>query len=281
MAGYEAPGKLNGKVALVTGAARGIGKAIALELARAGADVIVASRSIETRETMPGSLTETAEAIKAFGRRALPVKTDVSVPQEIDALVKTSLDSFGRVDILVNNAAYMGRAWYHDIWNLSRENWNLQFTINVTAPFHLTQALAPRMKEQGGGLVLNISSGAGNLPVQSPQRASSPASASGGTSSSLAYGVTKAALNRFTAAIAQQLLPANIAAIALDPGGTRTEMYELAMAGGRMAVSASNAHPVEVPAKAALYLLTCDDPFLYTGQVIVAAELVRRHRLLG
>jgi NAD(P)-dependent dehydrogenase (short-subunit alcohol dehydrogenase family) len=96
---------LEGRVALVTGASRGIGRETALELARRGADVVVAARTVEPRSKLPGTIGETVAAIEGLGRRALAVRTDMANPSDIEALAEQALETFGRVDVLVNKAA--------------------------------------------------------------------------------------------------------------------------------------------------------------------------------
>ena len=256
--------KLRGKVALVTGSSRGIGKAIVMELAKEGADIVVAARTVEKKDWIPGTIGDTVDEVKALGRRALAVQADLVNRADIDNLAKTALDAFGRVDILVNNAAFFGKAAYHTAWEMSVKSWDLQIALNLTAPFLLCHALAPRMKEQGGGIIVNVSSGSAIPGPDSPP--------------GIAYGTSKAALNRLTFSLARDYRPANIAVVALDPGFTRTEITEIgAAAAGR---DASNAHPVEVPAKAAWHLITFGDPMWYTGKVVVAADLVREHNLV-
>ena len=225
---------LAGKTALVTGSSRGIGKAIALGLARLGADVAVAARTVERKEWIPGTIGETVEEIEALGRKALAVQADLSRREDVENLVERTLEAFGRVDVLVNNAAFLGKAAYHRAWDLSLRSWGLQMEVNVTVPFALTSALAPQMRERGGGMVLNVTSGSADTD-----------------SSGLAYGVTKAALNRLTSGMALDYRDDNIVVVALDPGFTRTEIAEVAASG--VGMDASDAHPVAVPAKAAAY----------------------------
>ena len=128
----------------------------------------------------------------------------------------------GHVDILVNNAAFLARAASHRAWGLSQKSWDVQVELNLTVPVALTTALAPRMRDLGGGIVMNVTSGAAHTD-----------------SSGLTYGVTKAALDRLTAGMANDYREANIVVVALDPGFTRTEIAEIAASGvGRDAADA-------------------------------------------
>jgi NAD(P)-dependent dehydrogenase (short-subunit alcohol dehydrogenase family) len=256
-------GKLNGKVALVTGGSRGIGKAIAVALAEEGADIVIAARTVERKDWIPGTLGDTQSAIEALGRRALAVRADLSDRADLDNLVRQSLETCGKVDILVNNAAFMGRATYDSAWDLSVKGWDLQWAVNLTAPFLLCRALAPQMRDRGGGLILNITSAAAESNSPHP---------------GVVYGPSKAAMDRLTELLAGQYRAASIAVIALQPGFTRTEIAEIGAAGAGL--SAEDAHPVELPARAAAYLLTCEDPMRYSGQIVQAVDLAREKNLI-
>ncbi|MBI2877815.1 MAG: SDR family NAD(P)-dependent oxidoreductase, partial [Candidatus Tectomicrobia bacterium] len=132
---------LAGKVAVVTGGGKGIGRAIALALADAGADVVVASRTVEALE-------QTVQEIQAKGRKALAVKTDLNVREDLDSLIKATMDQFQRIDILVNNAA---TSYLRSLFDFREDGWDKVFNINVTAIFILSREAAKIMKEQGGG----------------------------------------------------------------------------------------------------------------------------------
>ena len=254
----QAIASLAGQVALVTGASRGIGKAVALELARAGADVVVAARTLEQKSWLPGTLRETAEAVEALGRRSAPLQVDLSRTEDVERLAGEALAAFGRVDLLVNNAAFFGRAAYHSLEELTLKSWTLQFAVNVHAPFLLCKALAPGMVERGAGRIVNVTSGAGQ-PVESPVPG-------------FAYGSTKGALNVFTVGLNRDLRPSGVHALLLDPGYTRTEIAEHAE--GSSNTDISEAHPVEVPARATAWLAGCPEPQRYGGRIVVAADLV-------
>ena len=251
---------LENKVAVVTGSSRGIGKAIAIALAKLGADVVVTARTVEEKDWIPGTIGATAKEIEALGRRTFSIQADLTHREDIETLVTTVGRKFGHCDILINNAACFGKAAYHSSWELSLKSWDLQLALNVTAPFLLSQAFATGMKDRGGGLIMNVTSGAATEAV-----------------SGLGYGTSKAALNRMTLGMAHDYRDANIPVIALDPGFTRTEITEIAAAG--IGMDAKNAHPVEVPTKAALYLIT-HDPMSYTGEVVIAEDLVKDRGLL-
>ncbi len=136
------------RVAIVTGSGRGIGKAIALGLAEAGADVVVLARTAADVE-------KTAEEVRALGRKALALPTDVRVTDQISAMVETTLKEFGHIDILVNNA---GAAFLAPTLGLSEGGWDALIRENLKTPFLCSKAAAPAMIKQGGGRIINISS---------------------------------------------------------------------------------------------------------------------------
>lgn len=141
-------GKLDGKVALVTGASRSIGKAIAIGLAKEGAKLVLAARSVE-------DLNITAEGIRGAGSEALVVPTDVRVEEQIENLFKKTMEHYGRLDILVNNA---GAFYSSPIDKFPTEGWDDVISINLRAPFLCTRAAFGIMKGQGGGRIINIGS---------------------------------------------------------------------------------------------------------------------------
>lgn len=198
--------KLKNKVAIVTGASRGIGRDIALVFAREGAKVVAAARTDEDNPRIPGTIHVTVAKIEEMGGEGLAVKTDVTSEESVENLVRTTLDRYGRVDILVNNAAILVPG---EIKDMLVRHWDLIWRVNMRGPFLCIQAVLPHMIEQGWGHILNISSrgaiGPGPGPYSSPAR--------GGT----AYGATKAALERFTQGLAQEVFQYNIAANALSP----------------------------------------------------------------
>ncbi|HXY93992.1 MAG TPA: SDR family oxidoreductase [Acidimicrobiia bacterium] len=258
---------LHDKVALVTGASRGIGKAIAIELARQGADVVVAARTVDTRRRLPGTIGETVGEIQALGRRALAVPTDVTKAEELDALADRAVSQWGRVDVLVNNAAYTsGRALAQSVWEMSRDEWELQFATNVHAPFTLVKALAPRMRDQGGGVVVNITSRAAES-----QRVDPDSLHDFGRTGPLAYAASKAALNRMGNVLAAQLYEHGIAVITVEPGFVRTEF--VAMMEERGGYDATGAIPMSVPARVVAHLADSDHAMRYTGGVVRAPDL--------
>jgi NAD(P)-dependent dehydrogenase (short-subunit alcohol dehydrogenase family) len=194
---------LEGKVALVTGAGTGIGRATALALAEAGADVLVhyASSQAEARET--------AARVEALGRRARPLQADFSRRESVAALAEAAEGTWGRVDVLVNNAAWVEHAVDAQVegGDLGRHlpHWDRAFDVNLRAPYELTWRLAQGMKARGGGAVVNVASVAGMYAL---------------TDAPL-YSLTKAALLHFTRQAALQYAPL-VRVNAVAPGWTET-----------------------------------------------------------
>jgi len=259
----------NDKVAVVTGASRGIGKQTALALARRGVNLVLAARTEEPRAGTPGTLAETAEEIRALGCEPLAVRADLGVQTDLEQVVTAALERFGHVDILVNNAAYtVGRTLFTHVPDLARDQWEKHFAINVTAPLMLIQAFWNTMCERGGGVIVNVTSGAAMLrPVTTELHNETQLPENGP-----AYGASKAALNRMANVIAQEGLEHRIAVINVEPGFVLTETMAATFAAN--GVTETAAIPPEVPAAAIAFLCTCDDPMRYTGEVISAPALV-------
>jgi citronellol/citronellal dehydrogenase len=144
---------LHGRVAVVTGASRGIGKALAIRLAQEGADVVVAAKSEQSTEKLPGSIHETAEAIRALGRRALAIPTDVRDEDAIRNMIERTVSELGRIDILVNNA---GAIWTRPILETPPKRFDLMMGINVRAAYIACYYALPNMVKQQWGHVLNM-----------------------------------------------------------------------------------------------------------------------------
>lgn len=258
--------ELQGKVAIVTGASRGIGRQIALELARRGAKVVVAARTVEPHRRMPGTVGETVDAITAAGGEALAVQADVAKVEDLTRLVDATIEKFGRLDIVVNNAANTN-GLSAPIEEYSRDAWLQQFDANVHGPFSLMSLVTPHLRRQGGGAIINITSGAADLvPLNLARAADAPIR----LGAMIGYGSTKAALNRLTNALAPELAAANIVAACVDPGFTRTELVD--MLGEKGFVDADGAHSMMVPVDAVVGIITAKDPLKYAGQVVRAAS---------
>lgn len=259
---------LEGRVVVVTGAARGIGKAIALKFAERGCDVVIAARTETPRRTIPGTLGETAAAIEALGRRVVSVKADLAVQGDIERVFQRTMAEFGRCDILVNNAALTDRRVFGTLADLQREDLEQYLTVNLVAPFALTKLFAEPMKERGAGMIFNITSGAAEFRDMSLPP---------GREEGMVYGTSKAGLNRFSNAAARELAPYGIPVIAVDPGNTRTEVWEIVAS--KQPDIAAGGHPMSWPVDVVLFLATCDDPGAYSGTVVVTESFVKEKAL--
>jgi citronellol/citronellal dehydrogenase len=159
-------GALEGRVALVTGASRGIGAAIAQRFAAEGAQVAVTARTVDpTDQRLPGTIGETVDLITTAGGRAAAFRADLARPEERTRLVEEVGSAFGRIDVLVNNAAV---TYFTPVREFTARRFALMFEVQVTAPTHLAQLVVPGMVERGGGWILNVSSGAARHPGLPP-----------------------------------------------------------------------------------------------------------------
>ncbi|MCH8919735.1 MAG: SDR family NAD(P)-dependent oxidoreductase [Chloroflexi bacterium] len=240
---------LSGQVAVVTGASRGIGRAIAIEFARAGADVVVSARSSEKAPSkMPGTIEETAREVEAAGGRAIAVPTDVTDESQVQAMAQRTLDEFGRVDILVNNA---GVSFPAPFSKTPLKRWDLVMNVNLRGPVMCTQAFLPRMLEQGSGRIINISSYLAEVLMPGM----------------MSYSVSKIALEKLTQALAAELQPKKIAVNAL-----RIEV-NIATEGWQFLnpnIDYSDWAKPEAASETTLWLATRDPS--YTGRVVTIAE---------
>jgi NAD(P)-dependent dehydrogenase (short-subunit alcohol dehydrogenase family) len=254
------------RTAIVTGASRGIGRQIAIALGGAGFNVVVAARSVTPHGRLAGSIGETVRAVEAAGGRAIAVATDIRAAASIEALVAAAIEAFGGIDVLVNNAADTSGGT-PKLTDMEVPDWLGQFDTNLHGPLRLMQAVVPHLRQRGGGVIVNMTSGAADLV----DGISGEASVLGGER--LAYAASKAALNRLANALAPELAADNIVVVNVDPGFTRTELVDLMAAKG--VVDASAAVPMSTPTAAVLHLATSADAARYAGSIIRADEFVR------
>ncbi|MGB9724924.1 MAG: SDR family NAD(P)-dependent oxidoreductase [Nitrososphaeria archaeon] len=247
--------RLKNKVCLVTGASRGIGRAIAVTFGREGADVVVNySKSKDKAE-------EVVNEIVKFGRRAIAVKADVSNKDEVEVMVKTVIKEFGKIDVLVNNA---GITWKPtNILEGTREEWERVLGVNLIGTYYCIQAVAPYMIKQKYGKIINISSLASIGTTFGEQ---------------VAYGPSKAAINILTKRLAYELGQYNIYVNAIAPGLIRTEILSVGRSEEELQKLFNNianmtalrriGEPQDI-ANVALFLASDESNFV-TGQIIVA-----------
>ncbi|MFE0747659.1 SDR family NAD(P)-dependent oxidoreductase [Gordonia sp. NPDC058843] len=207
--------RLTGKVALVTGSSRGIGRGIARRLASEGATVVVTARSSKPspsvrngeNHVLAGSLAETVQAIEEAGGTAIAIPADLENPVDRDGLVDAVAEAAGGIDILVNNAGF---ADYSSIENMSEETFDRTVEHYLKVPFLLSQKAIPHMRKSGAGWIVNIGSSTGMSPIR-------PFRDYNKTSGDVIYAATKAAQHRFTQGLAAELLDDNIAVNAVGP----------------------------------------------------------------
>jgi citronellol/citronellal dehydrogenase len=243
-------GLLEGKVAVVTGASRGIGKAIALWYGREGASVVCTSRTTDAAPAkLPGTNDETAREIQAAGGRAIAVGCDVRLEEQVEHLREATVAAFGHCDILVNNA---GISYPGNSIGLSIKRWDLVMEVNVRGPFLTFKAFAPQMIERGGGTIINVSSGA------------SQAIGAG----RLSYSVSKVALDKMTVGLAAELAPQHVRCISLGLElPVLTEGFQLVNPGA----DTTGWESPDIMGEAALWLATHADE--YSGQVVTIRQL--------
>ena len=200
------------------------------------------------------------------------VKTDLASQHDLDRLIAVTLERHGHVDILVNNAAYtVGKALWAHVPELTRDQWEKGFAVNVTAPLMLIEGFWASMRERGGGVIVNVTSGASDLqPLGATTRLPGSTLPDNGP----LYGASKAALNRMANVIAGEGAPHNIAVINVEPGLVLTEVMEQTFNETGVDGARMGAIPPTVPARAIAYLCTCDDPMQYSGEIVSAPALV-------
>jgi NAD(P)-dependent dehydrogenase (short-subunit alcohol dehydrogenase family) len=255
-------GLLEGRVAIVTGASRGIGAEIARRFAAEGAAVAVAARTTEPGiSQFSGTINETADQIRAAGGTAIAVTANLAKAEDRERIVAETSSQLGQPDILVNNAAV---TYFTRVEDFTPKQFALMFAVQVEAPFQLAQLVLPGMRQRGAGWILNISSIAARHPVIPP----GPFAGRGGT----VYGMCKAAIERFSTGLAAELYPDNVAVNALSPTKVvptpGTVFHHLTTDGD------PNSEPTSVMAEAAL-MLCHRDPQSLTGRVTYSQELLQ------
>ena len=240
--------RLEGQVAIVTGASKGIGQAIALALSKEGAIVIVNGRNIE-------SIQKVVEEIKALGGQALPVKANVSNSKEVNKLVETTLNKYQKIDILVNNA---GVNELVPTLELTENQWNNIIDVNLKSQFLCSQAVAKQMMEQKRGKIVNMASIGAHV----------------GTPGQAAYATSKAGIVQLTKVLAVEWGKYNINVNAVSPGMTMTAMMEYLINERPDFIEGIKRIPLQRPARpedianVVLFLVSSESDYI-TGQEII------------
>ena len=254
---------LSGQIALVTGASRGIGKGIALELGVAGATVYVTGRTVDDGgAVVPGTVGATADEVTRLGGNGIAVRCDHGRDEEIQALFERIRREQGRLDILVNNAftapsqsIFEGKFWEHPA-----TLWDNFMHVGCRAHYFASHAAAPMMVEQRGGLIVNISSFAGAAYTFN-----------------VAYGVGKAAVDRMAKDMAVELRPYDVTCVSLWPGVVRTEYLVKQHAEGRIPFAIENGESPRFTGRAVVAVASDPRRIEKTGQVLICYEIAHEY----
>jgi NAD(P)-dependent dehydrogenase (short-subunit alcohol dehydrogenase family) len=270
-------------VALVTGASRGIGKAIAVNLARAGYDVAIVARTVnegEEREhsstvarsdtsALPGSLESTAALIRAEQREALVVPGDLLDRASLGAAVATVLERMGRVDVLVNNGRYVGPGHMDRFLNTPTSLLDAHLEANVMAPLVLARLVLPQMIERGDGLIANITSGVAWMEPKAP-------AGEGGWG--LGYAISKGALHKVAGVLHAEVHPLGVSCVNIEPGYVATERIAQDMA--RFGYDAGAGAPPDAIGAAVAWLAQDGRAREWSGKVFDAQQVCAQENLL-
>ncbi len=253
-------GSLDGRVAIVTGASRGIGAEIARRFAAEGARVAVSARTTEAGQSVfEGTINETVQSIVDAGGVAVAVAANLARPEDRARLVEETVQQLGPVDVLVNNGAV---TWFGAVETFPENHFRMMFEVQVRAPFELSQLVLPGMRARHWGAILNISSKGAIHPEGPPFPA---------RNASTVYGMVKAALERFTTGLAAEVHADNVRVNVLSP----TSIVPTPGVVHHNLLTPERAHlaePVEVMAAAALALVT--DPPALTGRIAYSQQLL-------
>ena len=242
------------QVALITGSSRGIGHFMAQELAKKGYNIVVAARTEEvTDPKLPGTIHTVAAELQQLGVEALPIKLDITKDDDIEAAMPAILDRFGRLDVLINNAALIFPAPFQQT---AVKRLDLLHRINVRGPFLMTQAVLPHMLDRGSGTIITISSGAADSP----------------SANNLIYGMTKVSIEKMMEGLAAELGDQGIRAFGLKPQG-------MVLSPGATYHGLPNANtdtePNDLMGRAALWLIESDEALERNGESFYSRRIVQ------
>ena len=271
------------RVALVTGASRGIGRATAIRLAQAGYDVVVTARSVDAESvtfdgtvrddpdagaTLAGGLRSLVAEITELGRRCVPVAMDLTDRGSVAAAATAALAAFGRVDVFVDNAIYQGPGINDSLLSADLDLIDRVVAADAITPIMLLQTIVPAMVERGDGVIIHLTSGAATLAPRAPF---------GRGGWGVAYAIAKGGSHRVAGVLHAEFAGAGVRAYNLNPGHVLTEV-------GRARAARSGVDPTgqsaEIPAAAATWLaLSTEAAKALAGSDVIAADVVRDHGL--
>ena len=262
---------LTGKVVIITGASRGIGRDMAVELAEAGANIVVTARSeTVTDPRLPGTIYTVAKEVEERGAKALPVKVDITKDDEIEGMVAKTMETFGRVDALINNAAILIPGTLRSV---QPRHLDLIWRVDLRGYLIAMKAVLDPIKQSGGGHIINISSRAAVFPGPGPYNEEQVARAGRGAF----YGMVKAGLERFSQGLAMELQPDNIAVNVLSPQGRIKTPGNIWAENDRDNPNLDFEIAVAM-GKSARWILE-QDPRAFTGNILFDEDVVAQHNL--
>jgi NAD(P)-dependent dehydrogenase (short-subunit alcohol dehydrogenase family) len=270
------------KVAFVTGASRGIGKAISVALAEGGFDVAITARTVEPGEQrehsssvkrsdttpLPGSLRETAALVEKAGQRALMTPADITDRASLGAAATTVLERWGHVDVVVHNARFIGPGHMDTFLETPISAIEQHMEGNFFAPLVLNKVFLPAMVARGGGRIIDLTSGSGY---------SDPLKPAGAGGWGISYGATKGAIHRVAGILAAELASSGIVVINVDPGYTSTERIAQDMAKYGFE---DTGEPAAVTGAVVRWLAESDEAVALNGQTVFAQQFCVEHELL-
>ena len=257
---------LNGKTAVITGASRGIGAAVAHRFAAEGADIAITARTLDNHPTLPGSLNETVERCRQYGGHVEVIQADLGNETSRAAIIPKAIETLGSVNILINNAA---AAIYKGLDTYSLKHRRLMTEINVQAPLDLTQQALPLMINNGQGWIVNLSSASKKHPTGPPYDLGGVRGVYG------FYGATKAMLDRTTSALASELHGTGIRVNTVEPkAAVLSEGADVVV--GKM-LKSHQIESMEAMVESILYLATCEPD--HTGKNEISLEIIDRYKI--
>ena len=271
------------KVAFITGASRGIGRATAVAMAEAGYNVVLTARTLKKGEKyqhmvttsdgepLPGSLEETAQMVRSHGGEALAIRMDLLDIPSIDTAVESAIGQWGRIDVLVNNATFQGAGVNVPFQEQNLDVLRRVFDANVFSSFHLTQRVVMHMIQRGGGIIISLTTGGAEFdPPMSVLE--------GGWG--FGYGASKAAFHRLAGILNAELGEKGIRAFNVQPGVVTTEALLATIGENSEMATAYGSAPPEVPAAVIRWLATKPEANEFLGKTVHAQNLARKKGLV-